>query len=117
MDAITETLTFEIDERNFGTIMISFENAFSIYIFEEKPRIGTFGISIPGTSIVPASTLYITGSKNENFVRMMGERLAIQLQKLVLISLSLEEIENELLLKIMHKIETNLPKQKKRKSK
>ena len=90
---------------------------FSVYVFEEKPRIGTFGISIPGTSIVPASTLYITGSKNENFVRMMGERLAIQLQKLVLISLSLEEIENELLLKIMHKIEANLPKQKKRESK
>ena len=59
---------------------------------------------------MPASTLYITGSKNENFVRMMGERLAIKLQKLVLISLSLEETETEFLLKIMQKIEEKLPK-------
>ncbi len=110
MDAVTETINFEIDERNFGAIMISFENAFSIYVFEEKPRIGTFGVSIPGTSIVPASTLYITGSKNENFVRMMGERLAIKLQKLVLISLSLKETEADFLLKIMQKIEEELPK-------
>ena len=110
MDATTETLDFEIGERNFGTIMISFENALSIYVFEDKPRIGTFGISIPGTSIVPASTLFITGSKNENYVRMMGERIAIKIQKLVFISLSLEESESDLLLEIMKKIESNLPK-------
>ena len=110
MDTITETINFEIDERNFGAIMISLENAFSVYVFEEKPRIGTFGVSIPGTSIAPASTLYITGSKNENFVRMMGERLAVKTQKLVLISLSLEETETDFLIKIMQKIEEKLPK-------
>jgi len=110
MDTNIKTMNFEIGERNFGTIIISFENALSIYIFEDKPRLGTFGISIPGTSIVPASTLYITGSKHENYVRMMGERIAIKVQKLVLISVNLEEAETELLLEIMKKIEENLPK-------
>ncbi len=106
MSEITESKSFEIDERKFGLILTSFENAIALYIYEETPRIGTFGVSVPGTSIMPASTLYITGAKNEHYTQMVGERLATKLQKLVLISLSVKDIDNKLIVELMHKIET-----------
>ena len=106
MSEITESKSFEIEERKFGLTLTSFENAIALYIYEETPRIGTFGVSVPGTSIMPASTLYITGAKNEHYAKMMGERLATKLQKLVLISLSMKDIDNELIIELMQKIET-----------
>ena len=105
MSEITKSTSFEIEERKFGSTLTSFENAIALYIYEETPRIGTFGISVPGTSIMPASTLYITGAKNEHYAKMIGERLATKLQKLVLISLSVKEINNELIIKLIQKIE------------
>ena len=105
MSEITESKSFEIVDRKFGSILTTFENAIALYIYEEIPRIGTFGVSVPGTSIMPASTLYITGAKNEHYAKMIGERLATKLQKLVLISLSVKEINNELLVELIQKIE------------
>jgi hypothetical protein len=64
---------------------------------------------------MPASTLYITGSKNEQFVRVIGERLSTKLQKLVLVSLNLESISNDLLVKIMNKIESDILEEEKEK--
>ncbi|MCK4896369.1 MAG: hypothetical protein KAS47_06135 [Candidatus Heimdallarchaeota archaeon] len=106
MSEITKSKSFEIEERKFGSTLTSFENAISLFIYEETPRIGTFGVSVPGTSIMPASTLYITGAKNEHYVKLIGERLATKLQKLVLISLSVKDIDNELIVEIIQKIET-----------
>ena len=105
MSEITKSESFEIEERKFGLTLTSFENAIALYIYEETPRIGTFGISVPGTSIMPASTLYITGAKNEHYAKMIGERLATKLQKLVLISLSTKDIDNELIVELIQKIE------------
>ncbi len=106
MSEIAKSKSFEIEERKFGSTLTSFENAIALYIYEDTPRIGTFGVSVPGTSIMPASTLYITGVKNEHYVKMIGERLATKLQKLVLISLSVKDIDNELIVELMQKIET-----------
>ncbi len=108
MNEITKSKSFEIEDREFGLTLTSFENAIALYIYEEIPRIGTFGISVPGTSIMPASTLYITGAKNEHYAKMMGERFATKLQKLVLISLSVKEIDTELIVELMQIIETTL---------
>lgn len=105
MSEITESKSFEIKERKFGLTLTSFENAIALYIYEDVPRIGTFGISVPGTSIMPASTLYITGAKNEHYAKMMGERLATKLQKLVLISLSVKDANTELIVELIQKIE------------
>lgn len=106
MSEIAKSKSFEIEERKFGSTLTSFENAIALYIYEDTPRIGTFGVSVPGTSIMPASTLHITGVKNEHYVKMIGERLATKLQKLVLISLSVKDIDNELIVELMQKIET-----------
>ena len=108
MSEISKSINFEIDERRFETIIVSLENATSLYIYEETPRLGVFGISVPGTSVMPASTLFVTGTKDEHFVRMIGERLATRLQKLVLISFILEDTSNELLLKIINRLENEL---------
>jgi len=105
MSEITKSKSFEIEERKFGSTLTSFENAIALYIYEETPRIGTFGVSVPGTSIMSASTLYITGAKNEHYAKMIGERLATKLQKLVLISLSVKDIDNKLIVELMQKIE------------
>ncbi len=106
MSEITKSKSFEIEERKFELTLTSFENAIALFIYEETPRIGTFGVSVPGTSIMPASTLYITGAKNEHYAKIIGERLATKLQKLVLISLSIEDIDNELIVELLQRIET-----------
>ncbi|MHA1953278.1 MAG: proteasome assembly chaperone 4 family protein [Candidatus Heimdallarchaeaceae archaeon] len=105
---ITITEKIEIEDQNYGITVVFLENAISLFIYEESPIFGTFSVSVPGTSIMPASTLYITGSKNEQFVRIIGERLATKLQKLVLVSLNIEDISGDLLTKIMSKIESEI---------
>ena len=109
--AITEEI--EIDDRNYGITVVFLENAVSLFIYEDSPLFGTFSVSVPGTSIMPASTLYITGAKNEQFVRIIGERLATKLQKLVLVSLNIDDISGDLLTKIMSKIESEILEEKK----
>ncbi len=109
---ITITEEIEIDDQNYGITVVFLENAISLFIYEESPIFGTFSVSVPGTSIMPASTLYITGSKNEQFVRIIGERLATKLQKLVLVSLNIQDISNDLLMKIMNKIESDIIEKK-----
>ena len=108
MNDITATEIIEIDDRKYGITIVSLENAVSLFIYEDTPIFGTFGVSVPGTSIMPASTLYITGSKNEQFVRVIGERFATKLQKLVLISLNIHDISSDLLIEIMKKIESDI---------
>ena len=110
---ITITEEIEIDDQNYGITVVFLENAISLFIYEESPIFGTFSVSVPGTSIMPASTLYITGSKNEQFVRIIGERLATKLQKLVLVSLNIEDISGDLFTKIMSKIESEILEKKK----
>ena len=108
MSEVTSIISFEIDEQKYELVIVSLENAVSLYIYEDKPRFGTFGVSVPSTEFMSASTLYITGKRNEQFVRMIGERLATRLQKLVLISLNIQDLTNEILLKILENIEKEL---------
>ena len=108
MNEVTTTKSFEIDEQKYELVIVSLENAISLYIYEDKPRFGTFGVSVPSTEFMSASTLYITGKRNEQYVRMIGERLATRLQKLVLVSLNIRDLSNDVLLKIMENIEKEL---------
>jgi len=116
MEEISFTKQIEIDDQNYGITVVLLENAISLFIYEDSPIFGTFSVSVPGTSIMPASTLYITGSKNEQIVRVIGERLATKTQKLVLISLNIADISNDILMKLMSKLELEiLEKQETRK--
>ena len=115
MSKISKSINFEINKRKFETVIVTLENAVSVYIYEEIPRLGVFGISVPSSTVMPASTLFVTGTKDEHIVRMVGERLATRLQKLVLISFNLEDTSNELLLKIINRIEDELVVEKEKK--
>jgi len=106
----TSKISFSILDKNYELIMVLLENAVSLYIYEDTPKFGTFGISVPPTEFMSASTLYITGKKNEQYVRMIGERIATKIKKLVLISLSIDDIDNDVFLKILENIETELIK-------
>lgn len=114
---ITITEELEIDDQKYGITVVFLENAISLFLYEDSPIFGTFSVSVPGTSIMPASTLYITGSKNEQFVRIIGERLATKLQRLVLVSLNIESISNDLLMKLMNKIESDILEKEKEEEK
>jgi len=105
----------EIDGQQYQITAVFLENAVSIFIYEETPRLGTLAISVPGTDIMQASTLYVTGSSDAHFVRMLGERFASRTQKLILLSLSLKEASNELILKIMQQTEEILFEEKDKK--
>lgn len=106
----------EIDEREYHMIAVFLENAVSIYIYEETPKLGTLAISVPSTDIMLASTLYVSGSSDAHFVRMLGERFATRFQKLVLLSLCLQETSNELILKIMQQVENIIVEEKRKNS-
>lgn len=106
MSEITETISFEINNKEFGSTLTLFENAIALYIYEEKPLLGTLGVSVPGSSIMPASTLSITGLKNEHYVKMLGERLATKLQKMVIVSLNIKELNNELMVQLIQRLES-----------
>ncbi len=108
MKEVTLTKSFEIQDQKYELIIVSLENAVSLFIYEDTPKFGTFGVSVPATELMSASTLYITGQKNEQYVRMIGERLATRMQKLVLTSLNVQDINNEILLKIFENIEKEL---------
>jgi hypothetical protein len=108
MNEVTSTKSFQIDDQTYEMTIVSLENAVSLYIYEDKPRFGTFGVSVPSTEFMSASTLYITGKRNEQYVRMIGERLAMRSQKLVLVSLNIQDLSNEILLKIIENIEKEL---------
>lgn len=110
MKEVTLTKSLTVLDQNYGLIIVELENAVSLYIYEDKPKFGTFGISVPATEFMSASTLYITGQKNEQYVRMIGERIATKTQKLVLVSLNIIDITNDILLKILENVENELLK-------
>ncbi|OLS33028.1 MAG: hypothetical protein HeimAB125_02780 [Candidatus Heimdallarchaeota archaeon AB_125] len=112
MEEPTLNTSLEVDGQKYHITAVFLENAVSIFIYDETPRLGTLAISVPGTDIMQASTLYVTGSSDAHFVRMLGERFATRIRKLVLLSISLKEISNELVMKIMQKTEQLLFEEK-----
>lgn len=105
MEEPTLTTSIDVDGDKYQITAVFLENAVSIFIYEDIPRLGTLAISVPGTNIMQASTLYVTGSTDTYFVRMLGERFATRTSKLVLLSISLKDVTNELIMKIMQKTE------------
>lgn len=87
---------FQVDEINLGMFAFLLDNAISIYVYEGDPKLGTIGLSIPGSDILPPSTMFISGIKNELMVRGMGERLSKMTEKMVLLSIN---VSNEGLFK------------------
>lgn len=99
------TEEFEINDKQYGIIAIKFENAVAIYVFEGSPKFGTTALSIPGNLFSPANTLFMSGTRNEMFARMLGEKLATVTKKLVFVSVNIEEITPELHKELWKKIE------------
>ena len=108
MKELVQLKAFEIYKKKFGLIIVSLENAISLFVYEDIPTFGSFGISVPATTFMPASTLFITGKDEDYSVRIIGEKIATKIQKLVLVSLNVKNVSNNLLSEIIKKIEENL---------
>lgn len=108
MKNIVQTKSFEINSKTYGVIVIFLENAISIYVYDGEPKLGTIGLSIPGSSFTPTSTLHISGAKDQLFVQMIGERIATKMQKLILTSLNLKSPSGTLLSLLIEKIEAEI---------
>ncbi len=80
----------QIEENNIEFVFLTFENALSIYIYEEKPLIGTISLSTPATDVLPSSTVFMVGTKFDVFIKMAGERIASSLNKIVMLSIYLK---------------------------
>ena len=89
------TKNFQIGEFNLSMIILFFDNAISVFVYEETPRLGTVGLSVPGTDVMPPSTAFATGIKHEFYVRGLGERISKITGKIALLSIN---VNNEYLI-------------------
>ena len=81
----------EIGDNLFFLSVIFFDNGISIFISEKSPKLGTIGLSYPPIDF-SSSTSLLHGMKNEQFVRIIGERYSKITGKMVLVSLNIENI-------------------------
>jgi len=78
----------EIGDNLFFFTVIFFDNGISIFISEKPPKLGTIGLSYPPIDF-SSSTSLLHGMKNEQFVRIIGERYSKITGKMVLVSLNI----------------------------
>ncbi|MHA1708085.1 MAG: hypothetical protein ACTSYV_03270 [Candidatus Heimdallarchaeaceae archaeon] len=107
-ESVVLTKYFEIMQHRYGIIILFFENAISIFLFEDSPKLGSVALSVPGTEFMPASTLYVSGTTEQLFVKLLGERIATKFHKLVLTSLNLKNTSSETFSLIVEKIEKEI---------
>ncbi|MHA1778291.1 MAG: hypothetical protein ACTSYN_01840, partial [Candidatus Heimdallarchaeaceae archaeon] len=99
---------FKIEGVEYGLVALNFENAIILFVYEGNPKFGTCGLSVPGNMILPANTVFLSGSKNDIAVRTIGERLAKIVNKLALVSINVTTMSNTLHAKLWEFIETKI---------
>jgi len=96
MDTIEEKL--EVNSRFFRVNMVQLENAVVAFMFEERMRMGTVAIAMPGTGEVAVGrSSVLVGGKYLMTTRALAERLAAKTGKIALVSLFTELDEAEAL--------------------
>ena len=89
-------VTIEINHRVFRINFAQLENAVIAFLFEDKMRLGTLAIAMPGTGEVAAGrSSVLVGGKYLMTTRALAERLAGMTGKMALVSLFTELGENE----------------------
>jgi hypothetical protein len=96
MNMIEEKL--EVNSRFFRVNLAQLENAVVAFMFEERMRMGTVAIAMPGTGEVAVGrSSVLVGGKYLMTTRALAERLAAKTGKIALVSLFTELDETEAL--------------------
>jgi ABC-type uncharacterized transport system permease subunit len=96
MEMIEEKL--EVNSRSFRINLLQLENAVVAFFFEERMRMGTVAIAMPGTGeIAVGRSSVLVGGKYLMTTRVLAERLAAKTGKIALVSLFTELDETEAL--------------------
>ena len=96
MEIIEEKM--EVDSEVFRINSIQLENAVVAFLFEERRRMGTVAIAMPGTGEVAVGrSSILVGGKYMMTTRALAERLAAKTRKISLVSLFTELDETEAL--------------------
>ena len=96
MEIIEEKM--EVDSEVFRINSIQLENAVVAFLFEERRRMGTVAIAMPGTGEVAVGrSSILVGGKYMMTTRALAERLAAKSHKMALVSLFTELDETEAL--------------------
>jgi hypothetical protein len=96
MEIIEEKL--EVNSRFFRISMVRLENAVVAFLFEERMRMGTVAIAMPGMGEVAVGrSSVLVGGKYLMTTRALSEKLAAKTGKIALVSLFTELDEAEAL--------------------
>jgi hypothetical protein len=96
MDTVEEKL--EVNSRFFRVNLVQLENAVVAFMFEDRMRMGTVAIAMPGTGEVAVGrSSVLVGGKYLMTTRALAERLAAKTGKIALVSLFTELDEAEAL--------------------
>ncbi len=96
MEIMEEKL--ELNSRFFRVNLLQLENAVVAFMFEERKRMGTVAIAMPGTGEVAVGrSSVLVGGKYLMTTRALAERLAAKTGKMAIVSLFTELDETEAL--------------------
>jgi hypothetical protein len=96
MELLEEKL--ELNSRFFKVNLLQLENAVVAFMFEERKRMGTVAIAMPGTGEVAVGrSSVLVGGKYLMTTRALAERLAAKTGKMAIVSLFTELDETEAL--------------------
>lgn len=96
MEMVEEKL--EVNSRSFRISFVQLENAVVAFFFEDRFRMGTVAIAMPGTGEVAVGrSSVLIGAKYMMTTRALAERLAGRTGKMALVSLFTELDETEAL--------------------
>lgn len=88
----------EVNSRAFKINYLQLENAVVAFFFEDRKRLGTVAIAMPGTGEVAAGrSSVLVGAKYIMTTRALAERLAAKTGKIAVVSLFTELDETEAL--------------------
>lgn len=91
-----ETATLEVNNRVFRTNFAQLENAVIAFFFEDRIRLGTLAIAMPGAGEIAAGrSSILVGGKYLMTTRALAERLAGKSGRIALVSLFTELGEEE----------------------
>ena len=89
----------EIEEAGstYSAILLEMENAYLFLLSEGGERLGTLAVSLPPKPgiIGPPLSSILLGERNATLSRMLAERLAQKLRRLVLVSIFTRTIKEE----------------------
>lgn len=113
-----DELTIQVNSRTFKLNLTELENAVVAFFFEDRMRLGTVAIAMPGTDEVAVGrSSVLVGGKYMMTTRALAEKLAGKTGKITLVSLftELEEIEAlRIYAKLLDKASLSAPNSQKR---